>query len=215
MSHATVLVSPEIARVSELGLERAIEWEMMPFDENDEFFRDGSRWDWYVIGGRYFGRLHGGDVLQVKQLDIAKLHEERRRRLTEQYQEAYSRENLDAKMREFLYGVKAESLEEFIGRQPNVPLTAYAFLSNRHWNEGERLGWFGTSTFTECERKDLQNAKADPKNWFSKCLHKDEETGARIVCWNEPEEIWQENFYHRFVAPLEPERMIAMVDYHV
>lgn len=215
MSHATVLVSPEIARVSELGLERAIEWEMMPFDENDECFRDGSRWDWYVIGGRYAGRLHGGNVLQVKQLDLAKLREERLQRLTETYQEAYSRENLDAETREFLYGVKAESLEEFIGRQPNVPLTAYAFLSNRHWNEGERLGWFGTSTFTECELKDLRKAKADPKNWFSKCLHKDESTGARVVCWNEPEEIWQENFYRRFIAPLEPERMIAMVDYHV
>jgi hypothetical protein len=32
---------------------------LAPYDENDEWGRDGSRWDWWVIGGRFTGMLDG------------------------------------------------------------------------------------------------------------------------------------------------------------
>lgn len=30
---------------------------LKPYDENDEWFAEGSRWDWWVIGGRFTGLL--------------------------------------------------------------------------------------------------------------------------------------------------------------
>ena len=59
MSHARAIVAIPADRANDV--QSAIEWEMMPFDENGEWFRDGSRWDWYVIGGRYTGSLTGYD----------------------------------------------------------------------------------------------------------------------------------------------------------
>ena len=56
MSHYATLVfvpagtSDVQAKVTEL---------LAPYDENDEWFREGSRWDWWVIGGRFTGMLDG------------------------------------------------------------------------------------------------------------------------------------------------------------
>ena len=47
MSHAVVLVA---IRPTD-DVEAAIAEQMQPFDENGEWFADGSRWDWYQIGG--------------------------------------------------------------------------------------------------------------------------------------------------------------------
>lgn len=40
---------------------------MAPFEENG-MFSDGSRWDWYVIGGRWDGLIVPGNKIQVKDL---------------------------------------------------------------------------------------------------------------------------------------------------
>ena len=34
---------------------------LAPYDENDECFREGSRWDWYQIGGRWTGAISDYD----------------------------------------------------------------------------------------------------------------------------------------------------------
>lgn len=208
MSHATVIVSPTVERVQELGIEKAIEWEMLPFDENDECFRDGSRWDWYVVGGRWDGELGGKNIVQIKNLDfdaIRKVHEG-------WYEEAYNEYSRESK-HPFSDVLDGESREAYIARRLSEGnlINAYAFLRNRHWNEGERLGWFGGTAKTECE---IANP-TDPDQVFGKCLHTDEATGARIVCWNEPSEVWSRNYYHRFIEPLGPQETIALVDYHV
>ena len=40
---------------------------LAPFDENDEFFREGSRWDWWVVGGRWDGGILGKEWLGLKE----------------------------------------------------------------------------------------------------------------------------------------------------
>jgi len=53
MSHAAiqVVVSPE--EIAEHGgVEGAVRFNMAPFKEGRELFADGTRWDWYSIGGR-------------------------------------------------------------------------------------------------------------------------------------------------------------------
>lgn len=212
MSHAALIVAPTLEQVTKLGIEEAIEWEMKPFDEGEEWFADGSRWDWYAIGGRFDGMLAGENIVQIKNLSVEECEKTRVAWLTETYKDYLGRPNHPLSDVE-----KDETLEQYIARRRAGcgPIHAYAFLRNRHWNEAERMGWFGGTAYTECERKDLEKPVSDPDKWFGKCLHKNEEMGAQIVCWNEPEEIWQANYYQRFIENLHPDNTIAVVDYHV
>lgn len=58
MSHASVIVALSPEQIQEHGgIQEAVSWNMEPFDENGEWFEDGSRWDWWVIGGRYTGKF--------------------------------------------------------------------------------------------------------------------------------------------------------------
>lgn len=59
MSHASVLValSPDDLQRAGGNVEEAVKHQMEPFDENGTWFREGSRWDWWSIGGRYSGRF--------------------------------------------------------------------------------------------------------------------------------------------------------------
>lgn len=49
IANAHKAVTPEVTRL------------LAPYDENDEAFREGSKWDWWVIGGRWTGSLDGYD----------------------------------------------------------------------------------------------------------------------------------------------------------
>jgi len=53
MSHFSVVV------FTKTGKEDEVERLLAPYDENGEWFADGSRWDWWVIGGRWDGVLLG------------------------------------------------------------------------------------------------------------------------------------------------------------
>lgn len=62
MSHFTVTVVVPRDRVDETSpatqlnsVNEFVTSVLAPYDENDEFFRPGSRWDWWVIGGRWTG----------------------------------------------------------------------------------------------------------------------------------------------------------------
>lgn len=58
MSHypVVVLVPPDAAEP-----EKEAGRLLAPYDENDEWFREGSRWDWWTVGGRWTGSLDGYD----------------------------------------------------------------------------------------------------------------------------------------------------------
>ena len=58
MSHfpVVVIVPGDVPEVGE-----AADRLLAPFDEQGEWSRDGSRWDWYVLGGRWTGALDGYD----------------------------------------------------------------------------------------------------------------------------------------------------------
>jgi hypothetical protein len=211
MSHASIIVAPTREQIDQLGVEQAVAWEMEPFEESS-WFEDGSRWDWYVIGGRWEGMLAGRNIVQLKDLSIDAVRKQREGWQKEAYENYKSREN-----HPFSDIEGDETLEQYVARKCGKvnPVHSYAFLRNRHWHEPERMGWFGTTTFTECERKDMDKVRANPDAWFGKCLHKDEKTGSQIVCWNEPYEFWQEQYFHRFIEPLKAEETIIVVDYHV
>ena len=211
MSHASVIVAIEPThKLWTTGVpEQAVAWEMEPFDENGSWFADGSRWDWWVIGGRYSGRFCGQDVVLLKDLQPNKCVAFQEKRLKETYAKAMSEK--DEKWMELCYGVKPnESEADFLSRnlQGEWFPSSFAFLKDRHWHETGRLGWFGSITATECELA----GRKDAPEW--KCLYK-HESGARVVSWNSDEETWRKKFYSRFIQPLSPETTLVCVDYHV
>ena len=184
--------------------EQAIAWEMEPFDENGEWFRKGSRWDSWVIGGRYSGKFCGANAVLVRELIPNKYLVYQEKRLRDIFQKA----NED---KELCYGVKAgESEADYIKRETQGAWfpASFAFLRERTWHETARLGFFGGLAKTECE---IAGNKAKPE---CKCLvrHK---SGAKVVSWNSDDETWQLKFYDRFIRPLSPDTMLVVVDYHV
>ena len=240
MSHASCLValSPENITGASGSIEMAIEFQMDPFNENGEWFKDGSRWDWYEIGGRYTGRLtgydpesdpenwktchnrkvDGADIVKRVDLDITALHKQSRKVLEKNYVKAASKSaDRDRQWIKTLHNVDPleENLNAYLARTcktADQSVTHYAFLRNRHWNEPERLGWFGSAAATECE---IRTKKTGVKAATGRCLHRDEETGARVVVWNESLEAWSKEFYRRFVEDLNPNTVLVTVDYHV
>ena len=227
MSHAAVIVAPTREQISALGIEGAIQFEMEPFDESGTWFRDGSRWDWYVVGGRYTGLLDGYEPdKDPRNFETCKQCEGSGIRPggVEQFGQAWfdacnGCNGCHGKGKSLKYRFESHANDIMqVKKLPKIGAdfdAATAFLRNRHWHEAERLGWFGTSTYTECELKDMEKPVADPDKWFGKCLHKDEASGAQIVCWNEPWEVWKEQYFKRFIAPLNPEDQLIVVDYHV
>lgn len=207
MSHATVLVALDVKSYGRKEIESLVEWQMRPFDENQRCFRDGSRWDWWQIGGRYSGSLGDEDIVRKSALNTEALLARHAEGARETWAQAHDPKHLDPEMAAMIYGLqKGETEEQFVQRHTN--LAFYAFLRNRHWHESERLGWFGGTAKTECEIATGEEPKG-------KCLHRDKKTGAKIIVWNEPHEKWCQKFWKRFVEPLPPETLLVVVDYHV
>jgi len=51
-----VALSPE--QIAEHGsIKNALDWNLQPFNVNEECFAHDSRWDWWQIGGRYTGKF--------------------------------------------------------------------------------------------------------------------------------------------------------------
>ena len=205
MSHATVLVVVKDGT----DIESAVEEQMRPFDENGECFKDASRWDWYVIGGRWEGKLDGKNVLQVKNIHPNKFQALRIKAANGKWEAM--RNDSDKSMWPLLYGEKADATLESlltIAKQAWFP-SHYAFVKDKRWNERERMGWFGSRTQTECEMKNGKESVRRCKAVVSDAPE------AYVVTWNEDYDTWDFKFYDRFIKPLDPTDWLVTVDYHV
>ncbi len=202
MSHSAVLVA--ISPTTDI--EKAVQHEMAPFDEQGEWFGDGSRWDWWVIGGRYCNRLLGKDVLPRSQVNLDQMRRDEINRYTKNFSESRNR-GYPENAFEFITGIKLdETLEQYLARKVKTGFPWFgAFLKDRTWHEHKRLGWFGVDASTECAR-----AGADTHV----CLFENADAGSKIYSWNS-NEAWDEIFFKRFVEPLPPETLLVNVDYHV
>lgn len=200
MSHALALVA---VKMNGKTIEDAVLEQMSPFDESGEWFKSGSRWDWWQIGGRFSGRFGGPLYVTRSEITFESLNEIARRRLEQRWDEfERSDAGKSSGLRELLIG-PGKTKQEFVER--GIPWSAWAFVSNRRWNERERMGWFGGSTPTECERTGKEHVK--------RCRSKVGD--AEVLTWNDDEETWKKKFWSRFIEPLEPDTTLVLVDYHV
>lgn len=218
MSHACVLVAVDVVNPADrTEVEAAVQFQMEPYDENGEFFADGSRWDWYQIGGRWTGHLSDynprTDPANMEVCPICGGTGIRPGGLEDLGQVWFDNcKGCNGKGKRLSWSFKPFDGDvlpvKALAGKPVEP--AHAFLRNRHWHEAERMGWFGCPTATECERKHPD----DPEATKGKCVTTGNED-AKIVVWNEPREAWREAFNHRFIEPLKPEVVLVVVDYHV
>jgi len=203
MSHAVVLVALD-AGVASSDIEQAVAHQMSPYDENEEWFRDGSRWDWYVIGGRW-SHFFGEDtaIVRAHALNLEARAKERVQSLTAYYTETMAK---DPKGHSLITGIgPGETLEQYLASHGNGRLSAGAFLRERHWHEGGRMGWFGMKMATECEMA----TGTVPRRCHSQTVD------AHLTTWNEEDVAWTANFEKRFIEPLSPDSWLVAVDYHV
>lgn len=190
-------------------LEAAIAEQMAPFDENNVgIFGDGTRWDWWVIGGRFDGMIMGRNVLRRKELDPAEARRHREQRLREYYRAvATAYQGAKPELFGFMTGIRSgETEDEYVTRtmQSQSDISAYAFLVNKVWHEQERLGWWGVPAQTE--------SKAQDKDEHS--VFENPEAGAKIISWKDSP-TFREKFYERFIEKLDPDTLLVVVDYHV
>lgn len=219
MSHAFIIValSPEDIKGTINGtVEEAVAYQMEPFNENDSWFADGSRWDWWTIGGRYSGRLLGRNEILRSELDEAALTAFRRERFAEVWDQAAKDEKADDNWRSLAYGIEpGETRESFIAKGAASPLTASAFLKDCAWKEGHRMGWFGMPARTECNMKSIETTGEE---YTGRCIHECEGRGvaAKIISFEDGDnDQWNSLFFARFIRNLPPETLLVGVDYHV
>lgn len=220
MSHAKVVVALSAADVKAHGVDGALAAQMQPFDENGQWFAEGSRWDWYVIGGRYRGGLAGRDVVLRRDLTVEACSAYAKQRALECWQAAEASckgmgEQEALATRGFLYGLlPGDTLADLTKRYAKKPLMAYAFLRDHCWHERGRLGWFGGEVSAETDTPPGE-AVALPR-----VLH--EAQGAKVLSWSNPalsadddEAAWGAEFWARFLADLPGDTTVVCVDYHV
>lgn len=224
MSHASAIValSPEdLERALKVTkgtgkdtYQEAVAYQMLPFDENGEWFKDGTRWDWWQIGGRYHGRFPGA-TNQTTRRDLTEslLLESQRQRAAKLWQDWEAEKNKSPIIRGLRYNLEEnDTLETVTARFEKKLLSAYVFLKDRRWCEFGRLGWFGTPAPTECEIA----AEEKGEDFVGRCITRNEELGAQIVTWDDPDpERWYQMFWPRFIRNLPPETVLICVDYHV
>ena len=187
-------------------VEKLVSEQLDPYDENGEWFADGSRWDWWVIGGRFSNMLLGRDIIQVKQVfDLEKeMREESVCRARERWHQAQGEDEVICSL---VYGIDKEtSLRELLEKAEKAWFPVGKFVHKHHWHEADRAGWWGGTTATECEVRGKETQR---------CRWKDQKTEALITVWNESDEDWGTKFVDRFLRPLPPETRLVMVDCHV
>lgn len=198
MSHACVLVAIP-GDVAEEGIESAVSQEMEPFDEAGKWFADGSRWDWWMIGGRYSRLLPNGRWIRRRDLNKEEIEALRAKKAEEWWSKA---EGLDEDRRYWEYGIESgQSREEYVALYK--PFRAYAFLKEHEWNEMGRLGWFGCQAKNECN-DDVES-----------CRYVKDDMVAAVNSHNKSEEEWASTFWTTFIEDLPKDTWLVVVDYHV
>lgn len=144
MSHYTVTVvvdDPDVEVVGEA---------MAPYDENGEWFAEGSRWDWWVVGGRWSDLLvdksgEHVDYARKREVDWEAMAQEQVHALRDEYR---AHHHLTGKppfyFDESEKPQPGESEDAFVQRRFE-PFATHALLDrDGKWHENGRMGWFGT-----------------------------------------------------------------------
>lgn len=193
------------------AIESAARYQLAPFGENGEWFKDGSRWDWWVIGGRYRDHWYCGNIVTIGKFSLEKQQEHDRARRREWWCSA-AEKGLSESHRKLFYGIEpSDTLELYVERgvAACVPPPCCAFVRNRKWFEPGRMGWFATETATECAIKSPNDEAPDV------CRFRHADSEAIITSYKMTFEEWKARWFDRFIRGLPPETVLVLVDCHI
>jgi len=118
-----------------------------PYNENGEWSREGSHWDWWTIGGRWENELIDKvsgefcDFTSKKNIDFERMAYEDVVRLKEWYRSAIESPVYDTDG----WGTEDEEI-----RKRFVPFYTHAFVDlDGEWHEQGQMGFFGTTSGTK------------------------------------------------------------------
>ena len=149
-------------------------------------YNPNSKWDWYVIGGRWAGCLKKkgekaskesvsnydddkNSYTKIKDIEfVEEISEEKRKALKEKYAELIEKGSFYTAE---YYKEKYPTYEDY--EKDSITFTTYALLtSDGKWHEPGKMGWFGcNSAKPEDEARFKTNyneliAKENPENYF-------------------------------------------------
>jgi hypothetical protein len=137
-----------------------------PFNENGEWFAEGSRWDWWVIGGRWEGMLINSEL---EACDYARKSEIAWELMAKAELECMFKFYNQNKQSEFAsksseYPQPDESDTDY-ARRMFRPFSTHSFLTlNGDWEENGRMGWWGQVL----EEEKYSDSICKPVDWPSR-----------------------------------------------
>lgn len=137
----------------------ANEWYGQDLDEEGNLlstYNPNSKWDWWVIGGRWRNllRLKNGDNVDfafVEEIDFDGILEEDRQKRANSWAEAH-KDGVPQGMQKFIYGIQTATLEEHVATASG--LTTFAVVTkDGEWCEKGSMGWWGVHSASSEEEK--------------------------------------------------------------
>ncbi len=165
---------PRLIKAMEENDEATLYLQAIKYYEKEEIDKNGnilstynpkSKWDWYVIGGRFSGAISDeGDIIQAKDFPYNKLDKDN---LIKDYPTEYEEyKNLLSGKTKSFYNLKYlneryPTFYDYILETKTT--TTYAVLDeDNEWHEPGSIGWFGISSSTT----------EDEINWTKNYYHK-------------------------------------------
>ncbi len=122
-----------------------------------------SKWDWWMIGGRWLGELivqpgvndfilgeaglfdnetqHGGvDGARIGDLDLTRMLDRARRDRAAHWDQAHAQQKAGAEPHPWTVDTALVTKEEFVDQA--TPITPFAYLLDGRWIEKGEMGWF-------------------------------------------------------------------------
>jgi hypothetical protein len=121
-------------------------------------YNEDSKWDWWQIGGRWAGHLHGNDGLRLKDIQFNRVHTKSKAKLMYKENEKFKKE--------------FKSFDKFY-EYAKYKLT-YSVLNSKtnEWIEPGEMGWFAQTDETVDSKiayikkcKELFTKDLDPEDW--------------------------------------------------
>ena len=162
-------------------LYEALHYDDAEYDEDGNYlttYNPNSKWDWYVIGGRWSDELfHNSNTIQLKDYprpeDLSNDEEELKEKYPREY-EYYKEllENGDLLTSGAYFQEKYPSFRDYLARQ--ITVQTYAVLDEKGiWHEPGQMGWF-QSLGTPKDEREFEHAfyekfikSKDPELYFT------------------------------------------------
>lgn len=168
MSHFSTLVIVEGPVTRETAQDRVAPL-LAPYDENGHWFKDGSKWDWWQIGGRWTGALSGydpeADPLNIEICDLCNGSGTRNDKIAKQLRStnpSFTCNGCRGKGERGVWPTRRHEHDGDVMRVADIrsDFTPFAIVTpDGRWFDSGSMGWFGV------KQEDTMSKEAWEDQW--------------------------------------------------